>query len=188
MRALACLALCAGVFSASGSFRCVDSSGKTHIGDAPPAACVNVTTYEVSPAGSVVRRIDPPSSQPQIDKGSQANQADERRRDRALLDSYTKVEEIDSARDRNLEMIRSQIDATRGRIDQLGRREKELERSIGAYGNAGAPQPLRADLESVRAETASLTSAQLRFEKNLDSTKSRFEEDRRRWLELRGNR
>src|SRR5689334_3950381 len=54
---VAVLALHASV--AGAAFKCVDEKGITHFGDTPPAACANVLMLEVTPSGTVLRRIEP---------------------------------------------------------------------------------------------------------------------------------
>jgi hypothetical protein len=180
MRTLLCLILVGLASLAEASYKCVDAKGATHFGDSPPPACADAVTFELSSSGSVVRRIDPLASASAVANAATDKQAADkvaamRRQDRALLDSYTSVQEIDRARDRSLEMTRSRIDSTDVRLQQLAKREKELPRA-GPH------------LDAVRAEAAGLAASKARLEKDLEETQRRFEADRARWLELRAAR
>ena len=164
-----------------GAFKCVDESGKTHFGDSPPPACANVLMLEVSPSGSVIRRIEPTAATPKASDAEKKKAADKeaaaaRLRDRVLLDTYATDREIDIARDRNVELIKSRMDAVQIRIGQLEKREKEL----GTRGPA-------ADIEAVKKEKAHLLEVRDKYNKDLEATKGRFESDKKRWLELRAS-
>ena len=170
MRTLASLA-CLAIFGAWGSsYRCVDADGKTHIGDTPPAACASVAP----PAKKA-------AAEPVVD-------AEARRRDRILLDSYSSAQEIDLARERNVEMLSSQISAAMLRIRQLETREKQLERAVAGYGDARVPRPVLADLEAVRGERATMVSAHARYTQEIERMRAKFEYDKRRWIELHEKR
>jgi hypothetical protein len=157
----------------------VDEQGKTHFGDSPPAACANVVMYEVSSSGSVIRRIDPSAAAPKASdaekrKAAEKEAAAARLRDRVLLDTYSTEREIDIARDRNVDLIKSRMEAVQIRFGQLEKREKEL-----------GPRGAAADVEAVRKEKAHLTEVLDKYNKDLEATKAKFESDKKRWVELR---
>ena len=172
--------------NAQAAFKCVDEKGRTQIGDTPPAACANVTTYEINSSGSVVRRIEPPSrTAPADTRASDQAAIEAKRRDRALLESYGSEHEIDLARDRNIEMIRGRLESAKLQLQQVEKRESELTRAVASYKNAQAPAPVKEELEHVTAQKASLGASVSRQEKDLESTRARFEADKKRWLELK---
>ena len=163
-----------------GAFKCVDENGKSHFSDSPPPACANVVMYEVSSSGSVIRRIEPTAATPKASDAEKKKAADKeaaagRLRDRVLLDTYSSDREIDIARDRNVELIKSRMEAVQVRLGQLERREKEL----------GTRAAFAADLEAVKKEKAHLTEVQDKYNKDLEATKTKFEADKKRWIELR---
>jgi hypothetical protein len=192
MRTLAGLACLFVISNACGAYRCVDASGKTHVGDTPPAACDSVTTYEISHSGTVVRRIEPASAVKLAERASAGKERaseDARRRDRALVDGYSSVHEIELARDRALEMIRGRLEATDVRIRQIEQRERDLQRVIASYrGGAIVPKPVTANLEAAQEEKASAAAARARQQNDLEATRVKFEDDRKRWTELRQGR
>ena len=181
VRKLLVLATLAAALPASAAFKCVDEKGKTHFADSPPQACANVVTYEVSPSGSVIRRIEPTAAAPTASDAEKKKAADKeaaaaRLRDRVLLDTYSSDREIDIARDRNVELIKSRMEAVQVRLGQLEKREKEL-------GTRGPP----ADVEAVKKEKTHLTQVQEKYNKDLEATKTKFEADKKRWVELRAS-
>jgi len=169
MRTLACIFSMCIASSAWSSFKCLDDKGIAHFGDSPPAACANATTFEVSASGNVIRRIDAPAAAP--DSGELAQKR-----------------EMDRARDRSLEMIKGRIESASLRMRQLEQREKDLSRAIASYGKGVSPAGLHADLESVRAEEASVAATHARYTREFEETGRKYEGDKARWIELRASR
>ena len=110
------------------------------------------------------------------------------RRDRALRDSFSSAREIEQARDRSLEMIKGRIESASLRMRQLEQREKDLSRAIASYGKGVSPAGLHADLESVRAEEASVAATHARYTREFEETGRKYEGDKARWIELRASR
>ena len=187
MRIVLIVTVLAWSASAHAAFKCVDEKGHTQIGDTPPPACANVTTYEINSSGGVIRKIEPPSQKAPVDtRASDQAAIEAKRRDRALLESYGSEHEIDLARDRNIEMIRGRLESAKLQYEQLDKREGELTKAIASYkGGQQAPQPVKDELERVSAQKASLGASVTRQEKDLETTKVRFEADKKRWLELK---
>lgn len=193
MRTLACIFSMCIASSAWSSFKCLDDKGIAHFGDSPPAACANATTFEVSASGNVIRRIDAPAAAPDSGELAQKREMDRssaeaRRRDRALRDSFSSAREIEQARDRSLEMIKGRIESASLRMRQLEQREKDLSRAIASYGKGVSPAGLHADLESVRAEEASVAATHARYTREFEETGRKYEGDKARWIELRASR
>ena len=187
VKTAALAALLAAAPVAQAAFKCVDEKGKSHFQDSPPAACANVTIYEVSPSGSVIRRIEPTKAGGTAVKDAAAERqaAEQKRRDRALLDSYSSAGEFDVARDRNLEIIKARLEATKSRLAQVESREADLKRAVASY--KGKPAPVvEVDLEKVSAEREQLQASVARFQKDYDQTRTQFDTDKARWIELKG--
>ena len=203
MRIPVCLLALLWAPLALGAYKCVDEKGATHFGDAPPEACAKVKTYEIGKSGAVVRTLEPAATAAEQHAGRAEREqkrdtdraaTEAKRRDRALLDSYTSDREIDAARDRNVEMLKGRLAATVLRMKPIEQREKDLERAIESYkarkpGMAGeVPSQLRTDLEKAANEKSSLAATIGRYETDLEQTRRQFEADRKRWIELHGSR
>jgi hypothetical protein len=187
-KSAALIALLAVAPAAHAAFKCVDEKGKSHFQDTPPAACGNVVIYEVSPSGTVIRKIEPSGSAAGAAKDADAERraADQKRRDRALLDSYSSAAEFDVARDRNLEIIGTRLEGVKTRLAQIEGREKELLAAVASYKGKPAPA-VQQDLEKVQAEKVQWQASQARFQKDYDRTQAQFDDDKKRWIELRGS-
>ena len=204
---LVCLALAAG--DAAAAFRCVDEKGTTHISDTPPAACAKVPMYETSHTGSVLRKIDPtPSAEELKVREAEAAErkerervlAEQRRKDMALLSTYSTAAEFDMARDRNIEPVQSRIKSAQERIEAVEKRAQELADEMEFYkaGKSKAkkkaeapvrevPIQLTTDYERVTSEKSALARGIVGYEKEMVEIRQKFELDKRRWLELKSN-
>jgi hypothetical protein len=192
---------------AHGAYKCVDERGVTHIGDIPPAGCANVVMVEVTPSGNILRRIDPTPTPEQLkvreaeaEKRKEADRAaaEAKRKDMALLNTYSAEHEIDIARDRNIEPIRARIKSAQERIAALDARLKLLDEELEFY-KAGkrsakkgstadvAPAMLVADQERAHKERGTLIANIASNEKEIVAVREHFEADKRRYAELKGN-
>jgi len=180
-------------------YKCVDEHGATLFGDTPPVGCGHVPIYELNGSGGVVKRIDPTPT-PEEAKARQDEQerakkaaaaaAEQQRQDMALMNSYTKAEEFDVARDRNVEPIQGRIQSARDRLKDLADNEKQLRATAESYrgkdGKGEAPAWIAANLERNAADQASLTKSIAQNEKEIAAVKLKFATDKKRWLALKG--
>ena len=190
--------------AAGAAFKCVDEKGVTHIGDTEPAACANVMMYEVSRSGSVIRSIEPTPTPEQLklkleeaERRKEVERAagEQKRKDLALLSSYSNEREFDVARDRNIEPITGRINNSKDRIKVVDKRVKDLEEEMEFY-KAGkskaskgreAPASLVNELQRLRAERESLEKSNATSEREIEAMKARFAADKKRWLDLKAN-
>lgn len=203
------LALSAG--DAAAAFRCVDEKGTTHIGDTPPIACARVPMFEISRSGSVIRRIDPTPTADELKvKEAEAAQnrerekaaAEQRRKDVALLSTYSSAAEFDTARDRNIEPVMGRIKSAQDRIEAVDKRTQEIADEMEFYKagkskthakkKEGAPVrevpiQLTTDYERVTGEKAALVKSVQAYEREIVELRAKYEADKKRWLELKGN-
>jgi len=186
---------------ASAVYKCVDEKGHTLFGDTPPAGCGNVPIYEVTPSGGVIRRIDPTPTAQQIElqreesdrhKKEAAIAAEQKRKDMALLNTYDSAEEFDVARDRNVEPVNGRIRASQERLKELDTRERQIDEQLKTYAESAkagrevqAPGWLVANLEQVRSEKKTLTSAIGRYNQEIAELRARYDGDKKRWLALK---
>jgi hypothetical protein len=189
---------------AQAAYKCTDEKGKTHFGDTPPAACATVLMYEISPSGAVLRKIDPTPTPEQI-KAREEEEArqkeaaraadDQRRKDLALLATYTSEKDIDISRDRNLEPIHGRLRISQDRLKSVEKRIQELEDELEFY-KAGksktkgskereAPPQLTADYERSKGEKAHIVASMAGYEKEIEQVRARYEADKVRYRELK---
>jgi len=188
--------------AAHAAFKCVDERGVTHIGDTPPAGCANVVMFETSPSGHVLRRIEPTPTAEQVrareEEQRRKMQADklageQRRKDVALLASFASEQEFDTARDRNIEPLASRIRTAQERMKAVDQRLVKIDEEMEFYkaGKKAAkkevevPHLLVAEQERLRNERQTLVASIAGYQKDIESQRTRFDTDKKRWLELK---
>jgi hypothetical protein len=191
--------------AADAAYRCKDEKGITHIGDTPPAACANVPLYEITRSGGIIRKIDPTPTADQLkarqEEEARAKEAakaadEQRRKDLALLATYSSEKDFDTSRDINLKPIEGRIKSAQERIAAVDKRQKELEdemefykagKSKGATAGKVREPPLQliSDLSRTRNERAVLTTSIASYEKEMREVRARYDTDKLRWVELK---
>ena len=189
--------------TAQAAYKCTDEKGITHFGDTPPAGCAKVMMYEISRSGAILRKIEPTPSPEQIKaiqeeaarrKEAEKADAEQRRKDVALLATYSSEKEFDTSRDLNLQPIEGRIASARERSALVEARRKYLEgemefykagKARGSSSSRAAPPQLVADLERTNGELVSLEKLIAEQERELQQVRERFETDKKRWVELK---
>ncbi len=197
---LAVLLVLPAAAQAQGSGRtiycCEDDAGRPVCGDVLPGACYGKAYREISPQGTVRRHVAAPLTPEEVAR----RQAEERRRkleetralqqrrlDQALLETYASLNDLDDRRDRALaEVERSLIDL-RERLEVLDARHQKLLEEKEFYRDREVPRDLADDLRNVEGEIAAQRSVIDAKNREAGAIRARFEEDRRRYVELTRN-
>ena len=202
MKKLIAVAAVLFVPAAFASYKCVDEKGVTRIGDTPPPECDHVPMFEMTSTGQVRRKIDPTPTATELksrleeqEKAKEAAQAasEQKRKDTALLASYSNEKEFDVARDRNVEPIAGRLRNAQERQKEVDKSIKNLEDEMEFYkagkakaGKTAEPPPvLVANLERARAEKVSLEKSVASYQKQIEETKAKYETDKKRWIALK---
>ncbi|WP_029526598.1 DUF4124 domain-containing protein [Polaromonas glacialis] len=179
--ALAGLAfLLGGVAAAQDIYSCVDARGRTLTADRPIAECTDRAQRALSPSGMVKRQIGPSltaheqSAQDEKDRRAaelRAREAEERRRDKALLLRYPTPEVHDRERAAALLQIDEIIKASNKRRGELADQRKSLGGELEFYVKdpSKAPGSLKRRLE----ENAGDVAIQQRFIADQEQEKKR---------------
>lgn len=187
---LAVMLLPGAASAASMTYCCNDNAGRKICGDTLPQICYDRAYREISPSGRVTEVEAPltPEQRAKKDADLKAQrerairEAEAKRKDRVLLDTYTKAEDIDARRDREIAAIEADIKRLReGEAEQVESRNK-LEKQKASYGTV--PKFLVEDLAmnaSELANTRSLIDGKLR---DIEAVKLRYAADRARYIQL----
>ena len=197
---------------AHAAFKCVDEKGRTYIGDTPPEACAKVVMYEVTRGGQVIRTIQPSLTEEQVkarleeeEKKKEADKAafEQKRKDLALLATYSTEAEFDVARDRNIDPINARIKLAQERIGDIDKRNKQLDEELEFYkagksGKSKAPEGggkksdtgamLQEEQTRLKAEKSQVQKTILGSEKEIADLKAKFEVDKKRWIALKSGK
>jgi hypothetical protein len=199
-----CLAVSALLaLPAQAAFKCVDEKGRTHIGDTPPEQCSKVVMYEVTRSGQVLRTIQPTLTEEQVkariaedEKRKEAEKVagEQKRKDLALLATYSSEAEVDVARDRNVEPIQGRIKLAKERITAIDKRTKELDEELEFYkagksAKAGkkieAPPMMVEEQARLKSERQAVTKSITGYEKEITELTAKYSVDKKRWLALK---
>jgi hypothetical protein len=191
---------------AQAAFRCVDEKGQTHIGETPPEPCARVVMYEVTSTGRVVRTIPPSLTDDQVkariaddERRKEADKAnfEQKRKDLALLATYSTESEFDVVRDRNIEPINGRIKSAQDRLAAIDKRTGELEGELEFY-KAGkssksgkkneAPPMLVEEQARLKHEKGVLAKNITGYEKEIVDLRAKFDVDKKRWIALKGGK
>jgi len=178
------------------TYKWVDDKGIVHYADKMPAEAVNRGHVELDRQGVQFKKTDRALTPDEVraradDTERQRQEAKERevlaRRDRALLASYTREEDLDLARQRALTTIDGQMQSARVYAAALVKRQQEILEKKQTYGNKPVPAVLDRELESVEGELAK-TNALVEAKKQESlGVATKYDTDKQRWRMLRAN-
>jgi hypothetical protein len=195
MIAVKALAMTLLVFPAAAGaniFKWVDEKGVVHYGDSIPPEYVNRGTVEMNAKGRALKRTEPALTPEQVraienDRANKEQQdkldREQKRKDDALLATYTSVKEIDQLRARNVGSIEALIKGAQNRIAELKRRKTELEQQ--SAGKKAAPPDVQRELRAIDQELPVQQGLADQKTKELATISAKFDSERRRFEELK---
>jgi hypothetical protein len=202
MKRLAILIALAVSTQAGAAYRCVDEKGRTHVGDTPPPGCANVAMEEVTRGGIVIRTIQPSITEEQAkarleaeEKQRQADKAvaEQKRKDMALLATYSTEKEFDVARDRNIEPVAARIKQSEERLKEIDKRQATVQDEMEFYkaGKKKAtrnemPVGLTSELARLEEEKKVIQKGIGGYEKEIGELRAKYDADKKRWMALKG--
>ena len=182
----------------SGSIVCwKDKSGKTiGCGDKVPFEYQDNASRELNKRGMTVKQTDaaltPEQRQAQVAEAQrkkllEQKLEEERRRDRALLDSFTTEKEIDLKRSRDIQQIEINIAAQQTNLKNVTDRQAELKTRIDTITRAQKPVPpqLQEDVERLAREKTKTQTQILDKRKEIVERNVEYEAMKTRFIQLK---
>jgi chromosome segregation ATPase len=172
---------------------CDDANGHRICGDPLPPQCYTKAYKELSRTGRTVREVDAPltaeerqrkEAEDRAKRDAEARVAESRRRDKSLLESYTSVAEIDERRNTAMRGAEKEISTLKAREKTLVEEQAELNNQVAALKGKPAPQSMQESLAANASELSALRNVIAQKQRDADTLRSHFDEDRRRYLEL----
>jgi hypothetical protein len=162
----------------------VDSNGVTHYGDKLPAQEAGRKNSEMNRQGMVLRQNNAPVSK---DETADQQKVGQDRKDKILLASYTKPEEIDAARDRNLQMDQAAIQALNSQKESAASRTARNNKTAESFRARNKPIPpyLSDELKSSKLEIANVDKQLAQHNLSMEVTKKHYAEDKARFIALK---
>ncbi len=169
-------------------YSCTDGKGRTLTSDRPIRDCIDREQRELNPSGTIRRMVGPSltaqersavEAREQRAAEDAARQAEERRRDRALLSRYKNKDGHDAERGEALTQVDAVILAAKKRVGELAREREQLVAEMEFY--AKEPNKAPASLKRQVSENERSVALQQRFIGDQDAEKtrinSRFDEE-----------
>ncbi|WP_126443729.1 hypothetical protein [Sulfuricystis multivorans] len=173
---------------------CCDVNGKRVCGDPPPPVC-DSRAKTIYLQGGSSKEIEAPLTAEQraareaeeARKKEEARKAAEQaRKDRALLDSFTNVKELDAARERAIADLEKNAEQAKNRLEAALAKQKKLDDEKEFYTKKPLPAALKKQIEENEREIAAQRQALEQKEKDVAAVRERFAADRERYLQLTG--
>lgn len=169
-------------------YKWVDDKGETHYGEVVPPEYANKDRVQFNDKGREVKKKDAAAEAAQDKKSAEEEQAaiDRRRKDKALINTYSSEKEIDLARDRNLHQIVARINSIQTLIktaqENLDNYRKEAE-SASRSGRK-IHETLHADIAEAESKLAKLKQDLASAQEREAAVKASYEADKARYREL----
>jgi hypothetical protein len=175
-----------------------DKAGKTvGCGDKVPPEYQDNATKELNKRGVTVNSSDPALTpeqkkalQAEADRKAVENQhaAEQKRKDKALLDTFTTVKEIDLKRNRDIQLIESNIEAQQTNLKNANDRQADARNRIEQYKKENKPVPVPIQDEYDRADASKVKiQAQIaQKKKEIADLNQQYDDMKKRFVELTG--
>lgn len=174
-------------------YSCRDANGRMLTADRLIVECMDRQQKEHNADGSVRRIIEPqPTAEQRKAREAEERrkqeervaQEEQRRRDRALLSSYSTTDSLDAAHKRALAAPESLIDKSNERLADLAKERKALEGEREFYKGRPLPAEVERKLQDNLKTQQQERDTLARREDDLRKLKQRQAEERARFIEL----
>jgi hypothetical protein len=178
-------------------YKWLDEKGVTHYGQSIPPEYRDQAAAEMNKRGLTLKKIDavttPTAEQRKAaedrmmrDREEQKRQFEQRRRDVALVNTYTSTKEIDDARDRSLALPMQALKGLEPRLRKAQERLTGLQGQVESIRRSGkaVPDLLQEEGNEQKLEVDSLLTEKERYEGQIAAIRAKFENDKRRYVEL----
>lgn len=172
-------------------YKWVDDNGTTHYGETIPPEYANKEAMKLE-KGRVEKRDD------KFEKGKDkaalndpaAEQAriEAERHDNALINTYSNEQEIDLARDRNLQQVEARASSYATLFKSAQEHLADLQQEMDKISkqNRKIPKSLEEDIEEAKARITKLQNDIDTNAKEMDTVKARYAAEKVRYRELKG--
>jgi len=174
-------------------YKCVDARGKVYYTQVPPAECLGRDTQELNKSGTLIRK-NPAALSPAQQQAREAERKkkiedeerskEDRRKNLALLNTYSSEKDIEDARTRALKEAQGAIEDTERVIAGARKRRQELETEKEFYVKKPMPFKLKQEITNNEIEIKNQTSLLDAKRKEISTINAKYDEDKRRYVEL----
>ncbi len=179
---------------AAGTFYCCpDANGRRTCGDTLPDVCRGKAYRIIDGAGNVIKDVSAPLTPEQkaeaalLEKQRQEQDAlarEQRRKDQALLDTYSSVKDIDVSQQQAETDLQRAIDTANAQIDVIKEQRKKFERESEFYKKGSMPAEISKGLREADYNIKLLEETREIKRRDYQTVKAKYDSDRKRYLEI----
>ena len=177
-------------------YKWVDDQGVTHYGETIPPGYANKDRTELNKTGRTVKKNEVLTSEErrmkeeaEAKKRNEAEAAlESKRRDKALVNTYSSPAEIDLARSRNLQQIEARVSGVGAQVKIVNDSLLGLQKEADGYKQAGKklPKSLQEDLDETQGRLTKLQQDLDKAKAEKSAMEARYDADKARYKELTG--
>jgi len=182
-------------FAQTRIYTCKDASGKTITSDRPLPECQGREGRVLSGQGATVQKIDAPLTPEQIaareaeqhkKREEEERRREQLRKDKALLNTYSSLDDIESKRQRALAQVEREMRESERRVSLLERQASENRAEAEFYKKKALPPELKRRVDENEAAVKAERGLYSAKKDEVAQVNTKFDEDRKRYVELTG--
>lgn len=170
--------------STTSLYKCKDLKGRTYYADKPGPECAG-SVQELTSQGLRVNRPAPGAPNTPSSQKSNADR-ESQRRDKALLATYSSEEQIEAAKQRNLELPQQAVKQLEAKLERTRKDLQTLQVQADGYASQKKqiPSVLLEDVRVKQGQTAKLENDLAKKRATAAEIAQRFDADKQRFREL----
>ena len=179
-------------------YKWVDEKGVTHYGETIPPEYADKNNVQFSDQGRVIKKNEKISAEEQraLDEIAAKKVAEDkaafeqRRKDHMLLSTFSNENEIDLARDRNLQQVEAVINSIQllHKSAQENLESFQLEAEQRTKAGKNIPDSLQADITEAKNQVSKLQQDLVKAQEKSDVVRASYEADKARYRKLTENK
>lgn len=188
------LSTSSGLLHAQNLMCCQDpASGRKHCGDSLPAQCKGLAYKVISPAGNVIREVAAPLTEDQKKakeaeekkkKEEEERMREQKRKDNALLETYSSVKDIEMAQKRAEEELLKAIELSEKAIETARKKRKALDSELEFYKKSEPPIDIKRKVKDAEDEIKAQQSILESKKADLQNVRAKYAVDKKRYEEI----
>lgn len=171
-------------------YKWVDDKGETHYGEVIPPEYAGKDKVQFNDKGREIKKKEAGSKDASEKKSAEEERAliDRRRKDKALVSTYSNEKEIDLARDRNLQQVEARINSVQLLVKSAQESLDGYRKEADGLQKAGSKvhPSLQTDINNAESKLARLKQDLAKAEEKAAAVRASFEADKMRYRELTG--
>lgn len=178
--------LAAGTSSGTKLYKWVDENGETHYGSVIPPEYADRDRTMLDGKGRTITSKQKNAASSAGKTSTDEETVEQRRKDMALLNTYSNVKEIDLAQKRNLQQVEARIESIEMQLKSVETSLKELQKERAPLIKAQKPVPdsLKSDIDDAAARKAKLEDSLKEAREKEAAVKETYEGYKKRYIEL----